>query len=273
METEQKIPRATMRRVYSSDGVGEARLLDTYRAVVNEEDDARVYGMVTDEYKVLQHEDFLDCMERAISYNPDYGKFERTLVFPKGGEIMEVKYRFPDITVPIDGRHGKDTVNPMVIGKNGYNGKVKVHMMMGAFQTFCWNGLVIGKKYMQSKNLHIQSLNMDRVTENLRIAMDSFSDQTEIWKSWVDKVTTYEQYTDVMETINLSQSDNKAIVAEINKYEEIINPETLQQEVAAKVLTLWAFYSILTQHATHKVKNPIKRMDLDLRISDAFARY
>ena len=175
---------------------------------------------------------------------------------------MEMKYKFPKVEVDIDGKG--DKVNPQLIVRNSYDGGWKFGLMLGAFRLVCSNGLVIGKTMYMLKQLHYESLDLDRVRLELGDALNKFSTQTKIWEKWVSRVVKSEEYEETMGVMDFSTKDTEQVISDINKKENLTKKNQL---------TMWLFYNIITAFITHQVRSQNKRVTLEDRARRAFDKY
>ena len=230
-----------------------------YKALVNP-DTEWTYGILSEKYQLIKHEDVIEMVEKAIKKSPEYGHFERDITFLSGEAKMKASYVFPEITVPV-GRG--DLINPKIDVFNSYDGGWRFNLLFGAFRLVCSNGLVIGEKVLQYKVKHFSTFSEDHVKQLLISSMESFSDQTNIWKTWMDKLVPQEPYEKIMERLPFGKKQRE----EIDKEVEISTGESTGQE---KALTLWILFNILSQYVTHKIKSDLRRVQIENAMRKVF---
>jgi hypothetical protein len=263
LNKKQVIPTATYAPVYIGQGEGEilSYLTSDYRAIVDTDNDKHVFSIMSNKYRIVQHSEALKLAEQAITKNPEFGEPTKKIAVLNEGGKMEVKYTFPDVEVDITGRG--DKVNPQLIIRNSYDGGWKFGIMLGAFRLVCSNGLVIGKRIYMLKQMHYENLVLDRISIELENALHNFSIQTKIWEKWVDRVTTHEEFEDIVEKLNPSQKEAQHIIDEVEKDTNLVKGK----------LTLWMLYNIITAMITHMTRSQNKRINMEDKARKAFERF
>lgn len=231
---------------------GEGELCEEHQAIINPKTN-HLYAIASDKYSLVKHEDILTSVEEAITENPEFGSFERDVRLGWDGARMRTIYRFPEVEFPINNH---DVVNPTIEVHNSYDLSWSKKVLFGAFRLVCSNGLIIGKILMhfQRKHTHLDPGNeaMKRLLLN---GMELFSEQTDLWKTWVDKVTTLEEYETVMNGLDLRKKELEEVHEEVEASSNI-----MLGDVKRKSLTFWVFYNILCQYITHKIPNEHRRL-------------
>jgi hypothetical protein len=226
-----------------------------YQAITNPDND-HLYTVASDKYHVTRHEDLLITVEEAIAENPEFGHFKRSISFTNDGARMRAKYRFPDVEFPLD---HSDVINPTVEVYNSYDLSWSRRVLFGAFRLVCSNGLVIGKTFMNYRRKHSYLDQDNREIKSLLMSgMELFSEQTELWKSWVDKVTTPEQYERVMTGLDFSNRQMEEVEREVE-----VSSNIILEDVKRRSLSYWVFFNILSQYITHRVKSENRRVSLE----------
>jgi len=228
-----------------------------HQAIINP-DNGEVYAITSKHYRIVEHEELLDTIVGVIQGEPEYGEHYDTDVWlSDNGAKMHAKFRFPDIEFPVNG-NGGDMVNPTVEVFNSYDMSWALKVMFGAFRLVCSNGLVIGKIMMNYRRKHMsEGVSQERIKQILMGSLEKFSFQTDLWKSWVDKVTTFKEYEDVMTALPLSEKDREDIGNEVE-----VSSDIMMDSIKTNSLSYWLFYNILCQYVTHKVKSEIKRVGI-----------
>jgi len=265
MELKRKeiLPTATYADVYVGglDKAEPPKLYPGRKAIINADYPDQVFSIMTNAYKIQQHDDVIAMAERAIKENPEFGTHTKQVCTLCDGGKMEAKFTFPDTKVDIDGKG--DKVSPSLAIRNSYDGGWKFSILLGAFRWFCQNGQFVGKKIYMVKQFHYENLVLDTIQSEMVEALHKFSIQTKIWETWVDRVTTFDEYADVVDTMKLGQKDTEYIKEEVNKPENLVNGK----------LTLWMLYNIFTYMITHTVKTQQKRIAMEDKARRAFERF
>ena len=254
----QTIPSATYAPVFVGEDKSQAV---QYRAIVNKDEPDQIFSIMTSRYKIVNHSEALQLADEAIARNPEFGESAKKIFLLNEGGKMEVKYTFPEVDVDIDGRG--DIVNPQLIIRNSYDGGWKFGIMLGAFRIICSNGLVVGKKIYMLKQFHYENLLLENIAVELEKAMHNFSIQTKIWEKWVDRITTKDEFDDVITKLNPSQKESAHIIEEVGKEENLRKGQ----------LTLWMLYNIITAMITHQSRSQQKRILMEDKARKAFDQF
>ena len=100
--------------------------------------------------------------------------------------------------------------------------------------------------------LDVENEEMKRI---LMGSMEKFSEQTSIWKTWVDRVTQVEDYERVIAGLGLG----KRATEEIGTLVEASSDITIDA-IRTKTLTYWLFFNILSQYITHRITSENRRI-------------
>lgn len=248
-------PKATERKVIIGANNEKYRIAPDYKAITNEEG-SYLYTIVSNQYKLIQHEDILTMVGECINENIEYGKYTEEQSFTHFGGRMRAQFKFPEAEVEITHNGKPDTVNPQIEVFNSYDTSWKFQLLFGAFRLICSNGLVIGEKVLHLQKRHIESLSLDRevIKAVLIQYMRTFSEQKEIWKNWVDRTISQAEAKEIVEKrLNFGKTGIEEISSEIEL--------SSGQSIESKVISYWIFYNILCQYITHKV-NSINKQKL-----------
>jgi hypothetical protein len=230
-----------------------------YKALVDA-DTGKLFSIVSQDYRVIRHEKAIEQVEEAISENPDFGAYEIATDFYNDGGRLRRKYVFPDISVEI--RQG-DKVNLELQLLNSYDVTWPFTVLLGAFRLVCSNGLVIGKKFLHFRKRHIQDLGQIGLKDQVSTALNRFEMQTQQWKEWTNRTLTANVHTQIMNAMQLG-----------NKAGEDIEHRIFQEagdcdDNGFPIISLWAFFNILTWHITHRAVSLNHRVVLEKRLRAA----
>jgi len=228
--------------------------VNTHKAIMNPETN-HIYGILSKQYELTKHEDLLNTVRGAIDKNIEYGKATEHINFFEDGGKMRATFIFKDVEVEID---RGDKVNPQIEVFNSYDGGWARKIFFGAFRLVCSNGLIIGEKQLEYKQKHLQVFSEKSVGQLLVTSMEKFSERKRVWESWVDRVTTPQEYEKVMTNLNLSQKDQDAIGQEVE-----ISSNIMMDDLRTKTLSYWIFFNLLCQYLTHSIKSHLKRAQIE----------
>ena len=195
-------------------------------------DNHKILSCMTNDYKLVQNKEIYDIAAPIIEKKD--GKLVDSQIFGDGARTMW-KWRFSDIKLKIA---KSDYINPEIIIKNSYDGKVGVHAMGGAFRLVCSNGMMIGTiiKHFNAKHsiYNKQLANIEKVIEDtiemtLEVAKQHFSEWANI---------------DINEDSLISLF--KLFPIEMNEF-------VAQYMMAQKPNTLWDLYNCATNIVSHRM--------------------
>ncbi len=232
---------------------------DKYKAIVNSEI-GKVFSIVSQDYKLIRHEDAIQQIEDVINEFPELGKYNVKTEFYKEGARMRRNYCFKEIFVEIATR---DTVNPELQLFNSYDTSWALFVLLGAFRLICTNGLVVGKKFLHLRKRHIYDLDQIDLKKQVSTALNRFNLQTEQWKKWAKLQLTETTYRKVMETMKFGKMAT----------EEIKNRTTQEAErftdSGFPIMSLWIFFNVLTWYITHRAVSLNHRVEMERKLRSA----
>jgi len=232
---------------------------DRFKALVDA-DTGKLFSIVSQDYRVIRHEEAVEQVEEALYQSNDFGDFQvETNFFNQGGRMRRT-YRFPNVEMEIE---PEDTVNPELHLFNSYDTSWPFTVLLGAFRLVCSNGLVIGKKFLHFRKRHIQDLGQIGLKDQVSTALSRFEMQTQQWKEWTERMLTTKAHNQVMKAM---QFGNKAT-------EEIENRVAQEagdcDDKGFPIISLWEFFNILTWYITHRAVSLNHRVVLEKRLRAA----
>lgn len=260
-----EFPKVAEQRIYRSQINRSNTLVDGYKALVNPETED-VFGIVSEDYQLTRHEEMLDVVDRAILEIPEFGTPVKNIHLYDNGGKLRAQYVFKDVDGVIQtGARTGDKLHPQIEVFNSYDLGWSRRISFGAYRLVCTNGLVIGEKILQYQTNHRAIFDEEAVKFTIMAAMDKFSDQQGIWQKWVDKVTTPEDYIEVMEALPLANKDVDAIGKVVETSSDL-----RIQDIRLKTLSYWLFFNILCQYVTHHVESHLKRVNIEAAMRRQF---
>ena len=232
---------------------------DKYKAIVDS-DTGKVFSIVSNDYKLIRHEEAIERIEQVICEVPDLDEYKTYTRFYNDGGRMRRTYRFPKISVEVKPR---DTVNLEIHLFNSYDTVWMFIVLLGAFRLICKNGLVVGKKFLHLRKRHVLGLDQINPKEQVSTALKRFSKQTDKWKEWAERQLTEKTYTRVMKAMKLGK----------NATEEI--EDRVKQEVDGfddngfPIMSVWIFFNILAWYITYKAVSLNHRVEMEKRLRAA----
>jgi hypothetical protein len=226
---------------------------DNHKAIVDLAT-GKVFSIVSQDYRLIRHEDAIEFIEEAIQKN--LGAYVTNTSFYNDGGRMLHSFRFPGISVQID---RGDSVSLELHLFNSYDMTWPFIVLLGAFRLVCSNGLVIGKKYYQFRKRHIFHLADVGLEADLCRSIGQFHLQAKEWRKWAEISMTMKVFDRVMRTMQFGARATEEI-------EERIWCENGNPQGNVPLVTLWAFYNVLTWYITHRVASLNRRVELENRL-------
>jgi hypothetical protein len=232
-----------------------------YKAITNP-DNKHLYTITSNRYKLIKHEELISGIDELLWELPEFGHNERKLEFTKNGGKMRATYTFPEISVDVGG----DKIHPQIVNYNSYDTSTGLRIDFGAFKLICSNGLTIGEKVFHYNKKHFASIDFQIIMEGLKKSLNQFSDQKELWKTWVDKKLEVNEAKELVTSLELTKKEE----AELDNEVEIQSGFTMLPEDQYQWVTKWVLFNILTQFITHRVKSMQRRFGLENKLRRLF---
>ncbi|MFC1863785.1 DUF932 domain-containing protein [Thermodesulfobacteriota bacterium] len=232
---------------------------DKYKAIVDD-NTKKLYSVVSKDYRLIRHEDAIEEIEKAILTCPDLGEHEVKTEFYNDGGRMQRVYTFVEVAVQIQ---DNDLVNPELHLYNSYDVTWPFTVLLGAYRLVCSNGLTIGKTFMQLKKRHTFELEMANCKEQVSTTLDQFNSQTEQWKRWAGRKLTPNISDNVIIKMEFGEKARDEIELRIIQESKDCDDEGFP------MISIWAFYNVLTWYITHRHVSLNHRVEMEKRLRGA----
>ena len=211
------------------------------KGIVNELGDCiAVVGM---NYNLVQNKDIMPKFHEVILAS-DLDKTGMTKEIQQShyGAKTIVTYTFPAHQIEItDG----DFVQLRIMVPNSYDGSWKFMSMVGAVRIACMNGQVVVDKFSSYNSKHTASLDTDVAVAKMETALEVYTQNAEIWKSYPKTTVTNLQATRIFKQVAGKSVNLEALLE-----------ETYLKYVNEMGKNLWAVFNTLTDWSSHaKFKN------------------
>jgi hypothetical protein len=216
----------------------------------------KVFSIVSKDYRLIPHEEAIEKIEEVIHRNPAMVGYQVTTEFYNEGGRMRRKYRFPGITIQI--REG-DIVNMEFHLFNSYDLSWPFIVILGAYRLICTNGLVVTRQLYRFKRRHVFQLERLRLDRALESSIRQLQLEAQVWREWAEIPMTLAVYDRVMRSVEFGKNATEEIE------DRIWNGRELEPD-SAPLVTLWAFYNVLTWYITHRVVSLNRRVELENRL-------
>lgn len=228
-------PIFTMNPVRLEDG-GSGDDIKRKKAVVRQ-DTGAVLGIVSDQYRLLEHKDVIESFRTALE-GVDYT--EKISVARDGAQLF-ASYRLNSELIEVQ---KGDLVSLQFIVKNSYDGTNALQILLGAYRLVCTNGMVIGKQFFTFSQKHIG--------EDVSVKIGTIQDKVEMLRG---------QFVDTLPHLQLLSRTDMVLPSDELFSDEYVSELPTYLVEAAKTsydgvrdFTVWGFYNSLTNAITHNMK-------------------
>lgn len=229
------------------------------RAIVDQKFESNgqmIYGICSDQYKIVHYEDIVHMAEQSIGALTQYGTIQICPYTYLDGARMRISVKFPDLKSEIK---KVDSIFPKVEIFTSYDLSTKLKGQFGAFQLKCTNGMGVWKTFKQFAKKHLQNLYLNDLGTNISEGLLIFGDQVNTWRSWAERKISKDLYESIWEELPFSKAER----TKIEVLSEIGTGLTLDFAVRNNDLTLWSLNSILTQWNTHNINSEVRRIAME----------
>lgn len=222
-------------------------LIKDYKAVVDVKDPTRVLSIVGKDYKIAQHDEVFDLVEKSCSDLSLVNKMNGIEL--RDGRRLRVDVTFPEVTQSIAG----ESIQMWAALDNSHDGSTGLRLEVNAYipQTdctvYCTKSEIISDKMSKFYHRHTKGLEVEVLDRTISKGIEVF--QNEMAKEFNQLAAT-----------PLTSMSAKAFIQELidtksckiaRKYLDMISEAI---EVAGSRLTnAWAFYSMISSILTKEV--------------------
>ena len=227
-----------------------------YKAIVDA-NTGKVFSIVSNDYRIITHEQAIEQVQSIIEKTEDLGGYDLKVRFYNDGGRMRCTFTFPRIAAEI--QRG-DIVNLQLHLSNSYDVTWPFTVVLGALRLVCTNGLVVGKKILHIKKRHVYELDDLNIEETITFATDLFQKQSGEWKDLDNIPLEPAVYGQVMEAMQFGKQATEEIVDQISQ------EATGYDEHDFPLMSLWAFYNVITWYLTHRAVSLNHRVEMEKRL-------
>ena len=216
------------------------------KGIVNELGDCiAVVGM---NYNLVQNKVIMPQFHKVI-LDSDLDKTGMTKEIQQShyGAKTIVTYTFPAHQIEIA---PGDFVQLRIMVLNSYDGTWKFMSMVGAVRIACMNGQVVVDSFSSYNSKHTASLDTDVAVANMETALEVYTQNAEVWKTYPKSPVTNLQATRIF----------KQVAGKSERLEALLE-ETYIKYVDQMGSNLWAVFNTLTDWSSHaKFKNEANKV-------------
>jgi len=230
-----------------------------YKAIVDS-DTGKVFSIVSNDYKIITHQRAIEQIESIIAKNADLGSYDTKIDFFNDGGRMRCTFTFSRIAAEIE---KGDIINLQMHLSNSYDVTWPFTVTLGAIRLVCTNGLVVGKKTVHIRKRHVYELDNLNIDQTIATAMKRFQKQSRKWMDLAQSPLYPTIYEKVMKTMKFGKNATEEIRHQIDHNASGYDNDNFP------VMSLWAFYNVLTWYITHKAISLNHRVEMENRLRTA----
>jgi hypothetical protein len=250
-ERPSELPKARLQDVFFGENVNEGlQQAPRNKAIVA--DDGSLYSLTTTNYNLITHDELLDSVESVLAKHPEFGQYSTQIKLSLDGARLVAEYTFDNIEHTIA---NGDNINPSVRVSGSYDLGWMQRMDFGAFRLLCSNGLIVGDLLASYHRRHTNSLSIDAMKSILSEGMGNYSNQVELWRSWVDTVLekSRDEIQDDIRELGFTKKQSEEI---LDNEPEVGEETTITDKLRTQdPLTKWFVYNVVCQYLSHRVEN------------------
>ena len=225
---------------------GQEKAVGIAKGIVNELGDC--IAVVGINYNLVQNKDIMPKFHEVIlASDLDRTGMTKEIQQSHYGAKTIVTYTFPAHQIEItDG----DFVQLRIMVLNSYDGSWKFLSMVGAVRIACMNGQVVVDAFSNYNAKHTSSLDTDIAVAKLETALEVYTKNADVWKSYPKSPVTNLQATRIF----------KQVAGKSERLEALLE-ETYLKYVDELGKNLWAVFNTLTDWSSHaKFKNEANKV-------------
>jgi hypothetical protein len=247
---------------YQLGNMENAHIMNNRRLIVgNYNNDMYEFGIISKEYKVITHEETIASLIDVLPEFPEYGKPEINVNILNHGEKMRLIVDFPE--APKIEVAKKDPVVIRITGQNSYDLAWEFSIGVEGFCEICAIGLMGWKSLEKYNKRHNSGLFLNQSRKVLAQGMTAFSEQTEIWKLWADKMLPTPTFMKVIEGLPFGERHTEKIL----ELPQTQKNETLKTLGEKNKASIWDVNLSVTQFLTHEIKSEAVRVDKGKKVA------
>ncbi len=262
-------PVAQKRPIYH--GLRTQKPIPGYREIVDRSND-NVFAIVKEGYNLVLHEDVIRQMDSLCAEFPEYGVPTREIWMSNFGGRMKTRWTFTDIDFAIgtlsDGT--PDTVHPTMETFCSYDTSLAQHTLIGGFRVICSNGMIVGKVLGRYKKKHTTSLDLTEARRTLANGMRDYSKAQNLWLEYYNRNASSAE-VNCFDALGFKKDEKEAIEVEIKKQGKVLEWDDEDKDKRRVDINAWALFNILTDQASHHVKDVTRQAKVQANIANAFS--
>jgi Domain of unknown function (DUF932) len=222
------------------------------RLAVVRTDTGKTLSVVSDRYRLIEHEQLLSVVQKAI-VGLDVGPVPRGIYVDRGGARMRALFKFPALAEAV---RGTDAICPCIKLENSYDGTSRITSHIGSFRFVCTNMAVGGGGVFAGgfMSVHAGEIPVEGLAEQLARYLGNFSEIVSTYRYWTEQPLSMELFREMIQELPIRA--RRAI-----------------EERAAGGVTVFDAYNAATYHATHRMRSARSAFDLLAQINRLFQQF
>lgn len=238
-------------KLFSQEDSGNMNDLSSkYKGIVNAANEKQILNVVSPGYKIVQHDDLVDTVEKAIK---ERGLRAKTNILQMNdGARLRMIVTFPDLMIKIGDPALNDIVNFKMSFDNSYNGTTGIRTCADGERLKCLNGQKVPESFARYYHKHTQGLDLTNVGTTIEKGIDTFL--TKIKDRW-DRY--YQTKIDPAKArLFLTDLVDKKVKGVAKKYlEEMLkrfdHGGNIDIRGEGQITNQWMLYNLVTEVMTH----------------------
>jgi len=234
-----------------------------FKAVVRT-DTEEVLGVHSGKYNLVKHEDIVNKIMEGVELADISKDYDHNIRVYEGGSKLKGSFVFNDLTQKDP--EVNDIIRFKVDYMNSYDGMWSIMINAYGERLWCLNGCTSPASVTMEKNKHTSGFNIQASADQIKMALEVFFNDRELWDSWRKTAVTTELVQGVFER-TLAKPTTPTLTNKVNWKQLTKLMDNYRQETAVLGNNKWAAYNAATDWASHpeNVPNPhrviIRRQD------------
>lgn len=242
---------------------GKNAIIDQRIVRMNKELDAEhqldpVFGICSDNYQLVYHEQVICDVLRATEKLPELGTPVIEPIFIDDGRKAKFHFLFPDVKYEVAiGTPYQSALAPQFLALNSYDLGWEFSVKAMARQQVCSNGMFALKAMGHVRGRHNQSLDVGNLVDQIEQTIEGFSEQIGLWNDWSQKMLTAPEFAELVEALPFGGKYSEQIL----QLPIIGEGKSLNEKIDGKGVTLWDVHNAVTQFVEHEIGSEVVKLD------------
>lgn len=251
-EKKPKFVQAQEIALYSQNGAGEIfnPLAHKYKGIVNAEKVSQIFNVVGKDYKLLQHDEMYDIIEKTIT---DMGFNAKITTFQMNeGARLRMLLTFPDIKINIGPQEAGDLINLRIAFDNSYNATTGLRCSVDGIHVKSNAILKISDSLAYYYHKHSKGMDVNNIVPSMAKGMEVFETKVkERWERYYSTRIDPVKAKAFIESLLKPEDGKKPMISA--KYLESMLQKMAQGKATVNGLTTqWSLYNLVMNVLTNE---------------------